>query len=525
MATARSADSPRLDDLIAARRLDRVEQVLPGYLSSRRWFGGKARSLTALMLMDAIPMPGRATACLFEARYPDGAHDTYFMPLATMGGDEGARLARESPEAVLLSDADHVVYDPSADPDFCRSLLELVGTAQPLRGANGSVAGTHTTIFSRVWQGGSCPLPVRHAGDEQSNTSVLLGETFVIKLVRRPVTGPSPEIEVGRFLTDRAHFQHAAPLAGAIEYRPRRGGTMVLGVLHGFVPNHGTAWQQAVEAASAFVHQMVASKGQTPAVALALDDYLPWARLLGQRTAELHLALSSDEADPSFAPEPFTERRARAVSDRMQALARRAFDLLRAQRRAATEPDERIDLLLSHQADVDRAFAAVASLGGDGLCIRCHGDYHLGQVLWTGADYAIIDFEGEPARPAEGRADKDSPLRDAAGIVRSFSYAARTGLSSVGSEIRADLTAAAGAWANAATQSFLRGYREVNGTQHLLPRDESRLDALLRAYILEKAVYELGYELNNRPGWVSIPVDGLLAQLDVTGRSHGSPTA
>ena len=505
MSSVRAADSIRLAEVLAAHGLAGIEKVLLNYLPTRRWFGSKARSLTSLSVLDAVPVPGRAIVCLIEARYPDGTRDIYCLPLATVVGDDRANIAFDWPDALVAStDAGCVIYDPSSDPAFCREILHLISGRQQLRGASGVLAGSHTSAFERMPPDDDGPHDVRHSGDEQSNTSVLLDQSFVLKLVRRPAPGPNVEIEMRRFLTDRAQFRHAAPLAGALEYRPDQGPAMILAVLHGFIPNHGTAWVQAVRSA--------AGEPASP------PDY----SLLGRRTGEMHASLSRDDTDPAFAPEPFTTARAQASSDRMRALAQRVFDLLPGRLLGAMTVGVKLDLLLSHRGELERTFQLVASLGNDGACIRCHGDYHLGQVLWTGQDYVIIDFEGEPARAPEARGDKDLPLRDVAGIVRSFGYAASTGLSSASPDRRAAL---ASTWCETATATFLSGYLSVDGVRRLLPTDEARLSALLRAYVLEKAVYELGYELNNRPDWAHIPVEGLLSYLDPTGRSYGSPTA
>jgi len=360
------------------------------------------------------------------------------------------------------------------------------------------------------------PLPsgrwpiVRPAG-EQSNTSLMFGRRFMLKLFRRLEPGPNPELEISRFLTGRG-FTHIPPLAAGLEYERAGDEPTSLALLQAFVANTGTAWEQAV-------HDVRRSLlGDAPvAPATKTVSFLPSATALGQRTAEFHLALGAGD-DPAFAPEAFTaDHVAEIVAhlkddvDRSLALLADRLDTLphAAQDRARHVLDAH-DRLTSHAA----TFATVPARA---MRTRVHGDYHLGQVLCAGQDFVIIDFEGEPARPLAERRAKQSPLKDVAGMLRSFSYAAyATWLAE--SEQHPDLSprfeARAHKWEAAVSAAFLTRYRQTMARAALVPADDHGFGRLLDAFLLEKALYELRYELASRPRWVSIPLLGVLRILD-----------
>ena len=260
---------------------------------------------------------------------------------------------------------------------------------------------------------------------------------------------------------------------------------------------------------------------EPPALAYEmLGDYLESARLLGQRTAELHLALASDADDPNFAPEPFTLLYQRSLYQSMRTLASQVFDLLRrrvSQLPDAVRPDAQATLDLE-DAYLER-LRAITTRKATAMRTRTHGDYHLGQVLYTGKDFVIIDFEGEPGLPMSERRFKRSALRDVAGMLRSFHYAAYAALFAQRNlnRIRASDMAVLESWTRYwhlwVSVTYLKAYLETSGNAPFIPQDREELRILLEAYLLEKAIYELGYELNNRPDWVMIPVQSILQLL------------
>ena len=344
---------------------------------------------------------------------------------------------------------------------------------------------------------------------EQSNTSIRFGRHAMLKLYRRFEPGLNPDLEIGRALT-AAGYTHSPAVLGSLEYAGQSYETATVAIVHRFVENQGDAWRFTLNELEG---ELMNSPG--PAMC-ASSAYADAAALLGRRTAELHLALAQDTADPAFAPEPggpgywrsLRDRMIRSVEDALTLLGRRLQDLHAPNRRLATLVLESKAVLLSRvEAPLKRNPQAVR--------IRCHGDFHLGQVLYTGRDFVIIDFEGEPARPLAERRAKHVPIVDVAGMIRSFHYAASVALDRAGNrsgddERRSELEQRMGQWYRSATDAFLTGYAESAGRAPFLPEKSEDQDMLLDAYLIEKACYELSYELNNRPSWAGIPLSGLL---------------
>ena len=381
------------------------------------------------------------------------------------------------------------------------------------------------------------PLEPTPLQAEQTNTSIVYGDRLVLKLFRHVEEGENPDLEVGRFLTEEARFPHIPPVAGAMEYRPYRGHTMTVGVLQGFVPNEGDAWRYTLDVLKNYMENVQAqqpeqrepplplshnvlelSRRQPPEPAVELfGTYLETARLLGRRTAELHLALASDSDDPRFAPEPFTTYYQRSLYQSMRTLTQRTFRLLRSKVRDIPQSVQVLDL---EEVIVER-FRAILPPKIEAQRIRCHGDYHLGQVLYTGRDFVIIDFEGEPGRPLGERRIKRTPLTDVAGMIRSFHYAAYTALfGQTGGAMPVQNPAFLEPWALFwylwVSAAFLGSYLEVASPGGFLPQSGEDLRTLLDVLLLEKAVYELRYEVNNRPDWVRIPIEGVLQLLEAS---------
>jgi maltose alpha-D-glucosyltransferase/alpha-amylase len=403
------------------------------------------------------------------------------------------------------------------------------------QGAAGTLCASSTQVFAEIrGQADAIPSPTPLAA-EQSNTSVVYEDRFILKLFRRVADGVNPDLELGRFLTEKASFPHIARVAGSLEYHQDTGEPTTIGILHGFVPNQGDAWgytletldryfaaagaQQSGEYATVPHRSLLAlAEGDVPSLADELiGPYLASARLLGQRTAELHLALASDPDDPRFAPEPFTVAYQHALAQSIQGQTQEAFHLLR--QRLADLPEAvrgEAQQVLALEREVVASVQAVSERPINAQRIRIHGDYHLGQVLSTGNDFVITDFEGEPARPLRERQHKHSPLKDVAGMLRSFHYAAYAGLfnqdhqgASSPSKVLTALEPWAQAWYIWVSVGFLQTYLACAGAASVLPSTREERQVLLDAYLLEKAVYELGYELNNRPDWIHIPLQGI----------------
>jgi maltose alpha-D-glucosyltransferase/alpha-amylase len=414
-----------------------------------------------------------------------------------------------------------------------------MGQRRHIKGNQGELFAQATRAFQRLRGPADDTLVSTVLKAEQSNTSVIYGDRLILKLFRRPDEGVNPELEIGRFLAERVMPVHTPALAGFIEYRRRGRHPLTVAILQSLEDNQGDAWQYSLDRLEAFFERALTTPteqeeptlpagslldialGETPeTVASIIGPYLESARTLGHRTAELHMALASSPDDPHFPPEPITPFYQRSLYQSLRNLAARVFQTLR--RRLPDLPEEAKpaarQVLESEQAllawlrpIVDRKLS--------GSRIRCHGDFHLGQILRTGMDFVVIDFEGEPERPLSERRVKRSPMCDVAGLVRSFHYAAYGALFARedGGSIRPQDVQALEPWARYwyvwVSASFLGAYLAAASEMRILPADRDELEVLLDAHILEKAVYELGYELNNRPDWVRVPLQSILDLL------------
>jgi maltose alpha-D-glucosyltransferase/alpha-amylase len=527
-----------------------LAERLPTWLRERRWFGAKARRIKSARIPETVAVfEGDFTAHLafLELEYTDGTPETYVIPLSFASGEKAEQLAREYPQAVAVrvdvKDAAETVtsgilYDAAYDEAFARLMLGVVTHQRRFQGGAGEMVGLATRALAELLPAGEAPLRAAPIKAEQSNTSIVFGDRLVLKLVRRPDEGVNPELEMGRHLTERAAFPHVPKVAGAIEYRRRRQEPVTLAIVQQFVPNEGDAWSYTIDSLRPFYERAAARPAaertpprdarslaelagqETPAaVADLIGTYLPSARQLGLRTGELHVALATPD-EPAFSPEPYSTLYQRSLYQSMRTQTSEILQLLR--RRLSALPEalhEKARHLLELEGAILGRFRAIAERKIDAARIRVHGDYHLGQVLYTGRDFVIIDFEGEPMKPVTARRIKRTPLKDVAGMLRSFHYAAFTVLlgTGPGGFVRPEDVPLLEPWARFWTQSvsaaFLRSYLET-GARALLPAAPRDLQLLLDVHLLEKALYELGYELNNRPEWAAVPLTGLLELME-----------
>jgi len=528
-------------NLFRGRGKTEVQEILPGFLKTRRWFGGKARRVRSAEILDAIPVPvGRSVSflALVQVEYTEGDSDTYVVTLGFATGERAAQILENERHQVVahlrVKGAEGVLHGTFGERGFSSALLETVARRRVLKGFAGSLGGHPGRRFRRLRGKGALePLPL---GVEQSNSSVVFGDRLILKMFRRTDRGPNPDVEIGQFLTEQGGFEHVPAVAGSLEYRPRHGGPMTLAIVQECVANEGDAWSFTLDAVDQYFERILVipaerrtpppldgggwlemARRETPAEAQGpIGAYSQAAWLLGKRTAEMHLALASGSEDPAFAPEPFTAFYQRSLYQSMRTLTEKTFATLR--RRLHTLPEDLqpdAERLAARQDEVLEQFRAIVGWKVTALRTRIHGDYHLGQVLRSGADFVIIDFEGEPAVPLSTRRLKRSPLRDTAGMIRSFHYAAHQGLHSLEergalrTEDRPALEPWAEHWYLWVSTAFLRGYLEAASGAPFMPRAAEEVERLLTIYVLGKAVYELGYELNNRPRWVHLPLAGI----------------
>jgi maltose alpha-D-glucosyltransferase / alpha-amylase len=513
-----------------------IEAALADYISTKRWFGGKARTIRSVELLEAMPVEHgglQAFIGILGVNYTEGEPQQYVLPLRIATGEEHERgtvvasVRAEGTEVKLL--------EATFAPSFTLGLLDGIRAGRVFAGPSGAIACWKTTAFDEL-QSGDDEFQPTIMGAEQSNTSVKYGDTFILKMFRRLEQGTSPDLEIGKFLGEQG-FRNTPPLVGAIEYQGPSDEPYTLAILQGFVPNRGDAWSYTLESLKGYYERTsqgaTRSRPELPRDRHLLEvlgagvpsdadeiigDYIGSASLLGRRTAEMHLALGAPTEDPAFRLEAFTMDYQEEMYHAMRDLSDQAFLLMRGHLDKLPESArDEAARLVSLQDDVAGRFDALRRHPIEAKRSRCHGDYHLGQVLYTGSDFMIIDFEGEPVRSLQERRRKHSPLKDVAGMLRSFHYAAYSGLFSHverhrvrdAADVR-DLEYWADLWHYWVSVAYLSTYLERLGKTEMLPNNESDLRIVLDAHLLEKAVYELVYELNNRPDWVQIPMKGIL---------------
>ena len=514
-----------------------LEEQLPTFLAGRRWFRSKARAVRTASLTDQVAVPtedGTSYLVFVRVEYTDGEAEEYVLPLAFAEGVQAERITGQHPDAIITrvklgNGLEGVVYDAVHDRAFAAALLDAVAHRRRLHAARGDVAATNTPVYRRL-AGDGQPLEPAVMGAEQSNTSIRYGGRLILKLYRRLDEGTSLDLEIGRFLTERG-FTHAPALAGSLEHAGR-----TVATVSEFVDNEGDAWSFTLDRLAAFLDAQAGSEppavvattaallgraaaGPAPEALERIGGYLSDAALLGKRTAEMHAALASAPDDPAFAPEPFTLFYQRSLYQSMRNLVGQTWLALNRGLHALPESlQPQVALLIADEEALLRRFRAIVGHRMPTMRIRTHGDYHLGQVLYTGNDFVITDFEGEPARPLSERRLKRSALRDVAGMVRSFHYAAyahffQRAAGAGRHALEPALTGWADFWYFHAAAAFLEGYLGAARGAVYLPADPGAVELLLDAYLLEKAVYEVGYELNNRPTWLGIPLRGVLHLL------------
>jgi maltose alpha-D-glucosyltransferase / alpha-amylase len=541
-----------------------LEDMLTPYLAERRWFGGKSLRIRSVELFEAVPIhddisprrtadPPRGVLALMGVELEDGTVSTYVLPVAFACGVHSEEICKWHPETVICGlhvsqgpgdePADGVLFDATWEPRFSLSLLDAVVRRRQLRGHAGRLVGIPAPDLRQLVEGleetTATPMAV-----EQSNTSIAFGSRVIGKILRRVEPGIHPGVEMTRFLTERAGFTDSPVAGGHLEYRPDGIGSeaVTVATFEEFVPNEGDGWGYVVDSLARGMEDVAAAVdlaglpaesiksiriGSTfdldeilgsagslhEAAALLIGPHIEWSALLGLRTAEMHQALVSDTLDPAFAPELLTAIDRRAMMHAARINAKRSFRTARpyASRFAAVnEVLDRGDEVLQRLAALGGSTAKVSR-------IRCHGDYHLGQVLWTGRDFVLIDFDGEPSSSLAQRRRKRPALVDVAGMLRSFQYASRAAalrvarsLSSLDEE---KLEPWLALWYKGVSGTFLTSYLNAIPAGSVIEAGPAETDALLEFFLFDKALYELDYEANNRPDWIEIPARGILGLL------------
>jgi trehalose synthase-fused probable maltokinase len=518
-----------------------IGTLLVDHIRGSRWFRGKARTIRELEILDQLPLgaaPDEVTLIVVRVSYTVEAPEVYVLPLAFASGASGRRsVTVEHPLFALqlpqTSGGAGIVYDPSGDLELSQLLLEMFVRART-PGERGRITASPTEeLASRV--GPTQPrLTGYQSAGEQSNTTLFFEREFIVKLFRQLEAGENPDVELNAFLW--AHgYRHVPEPLGSVRYEGR-GWVATLGIAQRFVPSEGSTWDVTLVILRRSIEHARSTDPPRPGPSLPSDDlldsaeqavpddvlalmepYTAFATRLGERTAELHLALASDTSAPAFRPEPFTvdyqHSLVRATRDRVD----QAYGLLERQLPALPREVEPLARELFARRDaLASGLHALDAMTVHASRIRCHGDYHLGQVLYGAGDFIILDFEGEPAQPLEIRRQKGSALYDVCGMLRSFHYASTVARQNDRWRLEeqsalAEWTAAWYRWTSARfLAAYLKTSREHRGDAVFLPESTEELRALLRLHLIDKCSYELSYELNNRPAWVSVPLAGLL---------------
>ena len=463
-----------LDAAILARPSEAIpSDALAEWIVAQRWFGAKSRDFAQFNVLDVVVLdhgPPLLALMLLEARMHAGTHELYQLPIVT-------RVTADAPAESVIVALDGAVV--------CDALLDVRDTARiAALMAAGTVVERDSSVVRFRWDGDEPPppaAPARVMGVEQSNTSTVFDERFALKVFRRIEAGTNPELEMLSFL-DTHGFAQIAPLEGSYTYH----GDLLdatLGMMQRYIPHAGDGWTLALAALD---------EGRGAEFLARLHD-------LGAVTGRMHAVLASDPDDPAFAPEEPSEEHVALICATIDEKIDRSFVEL---------PDlDALAPIAGRSEDLRDRVSLLSHHGAGGRLIRCHGDYHLGQAVFGSGGWTVLDFEGEPGRPMHERRRKRSPLRDVAGMLRSFTYATLV------SELLHGAPPTAPEWEESAREEFLAGYLQEVDTQ-LLPAGRQSMVKLLRLFELEKVLYELRYELDNRPDWVPVPVAAIVRLLE-----------
>ncbi|MDO9004156.1 MAG: maltose alpha-D-glucosyltransferase [Aquabacterium sp.] len=500
-------------------------QMLPRYIEAQRWYAAKGLAIKSASIVDSAVWEAGRHSWLLPIVDIDGAGQdgsAYFLPLAMAWEDKDEErmrhLAVSAVARVRQQASVGLMADAFADEVFCRALLQAIATNQTLDTDQGQLRFRATDLFNVLVGDELKALPIGKPQAQSSNTIVTVNERLFLKGYRRIRVGVNPEVEIGRFLSEVAQFPNCVPVAGVLEYTANNGNFMTLAIVQAYVPNQGDGWAYTTGYLQRYLEMRRTSLESVPEG--VHGAYLALVDTLGLRTAQLHRAFAQRTGDPAFEPEALTAADLQAYRQHISTDARSVLLLLEnsLSQLDTVEAQREAHQVLAARHDIQRRIEHFTTGTPHALKTRFHGDFHLAQVLLTKNDFVIIDFEGEPGRSFAERRIKQSPLRDVASMLRSFSYARVSALrdSAMNDEERNTLAPFAAEWETQARRTFLSAYAQATQVAGLHESLEVG-QGLLGLFELEKALYELRYELNNRPDWVRIPLQGILGILQMPG--------
>ncbi|MCB9772204.1 MAG: maltose alpha-D-glucosyltransferase [Candidatus Omnitrophica bacterium] len=528
--------------------LDNLEnQILPQYLPKCRWFGQKANAIKSVKITEMFDLLGKNAVCLFvNVVFYDGIARMYSLILAYEEKTKLVNLINENPQCLIanlvLGQGEGYLYDGIYDASLQQFFLDSIADKKRISGRDGRLLFYPGKSMRLVYESHTEPFSSKVLKAEQSNSSIIYGQEFFLKFFRQIKEGVNPDLEITKFLTEKTSFSHFSSYAGAIQYVSPKSEPTTLAMLSYFIPNQGDTWAYFLDQLGRYFENILSNKDKyqnVPVVPVSLlKDELPenikilseasdpifpeMIKLLGQRTREMHEALASQDF-PDFVPEDFTILYQRSVLQSMQGQLKRVFQTLHAQYSYLPKNiQKQADIVFASEKNILKSLLRIKEKKLSAARIRIHGDYHLGQVLFTGKDFTIIDFEGEPSRSVTERKLKRSAFRDVAGMIRSFHYAAFSSLllkSTLPEDELKFLEPWAHAWYFWASQLFLKSYLGASSSSVFIPTSSEEIELLLDIFLLDKAVYELGYELNNRPAKTLIPLTGIKYILGINNAS------
>ncbi len=529
--------------------------ILPAYLARQRWFSGKAKEITSCTMIDWCKLGASFYITFLQLHYDSGEQEDYVLPLKIVQGQPARTIATEIPDSVLAfvnnRKGEGILYDALMDRASYDIFSTAIGDGRQYKSAKGgTIKALPTKIHDELISSADSCRSVRKLGAEQSNTSIILGDAFVLKFYRKLEKGLNPDVEISLFLTEKNRFNAMARVVGTMHYQDASGQDATMGMLQEFIANEGDGWSYSLSALHDYFTQVESrlAKGDSapvmeiplpdalsqdppPAFVAMTGDYFQSMRVLGRRTAEFHLALAEEKKNIAFKPETstvgFTEQLVEAVirqiQDVLPVLAGKTAQL-------PIEVRKNAERVLNGAPELLERAGEMTGMGEKlGQLIRHHGDYHLGQILRTREnDFILLDFEGEPLRPLAERRRKGSAIKDLAGMLRSFHYAAETALATAAAAAgeggsKEKLKPWSRAWYEWMSSAFIRAYLETAAGAAFLP-SAADMATVLDIYLLEKAFYELKYEMNNRPEWLHIPLAGIVEILDQKSERQKSKT-